>query len=180
MTVHDDAESGTELLQWHLDAAKAEISSLRARAEKAEAQATRFFWCLLDDFPPMTTVDEDGKVWRVEQCGRWVYSAEEDAVCWESWGHGDDRQVYVLTPIKDAPMKDGATCTGLSAEVDFEDETHYLREWVNGGGVPSDRLREELAKWLVRMSNSPSRAINTLALAMADEERNATIEDGAT
>ncbi len=37
MTVHDDAESGTELLQWHLDAAKAEIARLRARAEKAEA-----------------------------------------------------------------------------------------------------------------------------------------------
>ena len=80
------------------------LRTTEARAEKGEAERDEMqaeLRELLKATIPMTTVDEDGKVWRVEQCGRWVYSPTEDAVCWRSWGHGDDRQVYVLVPIED-------------------------------------------------------------------------------
>lgn len=53
---------------------------------------------------------------------------------------------------------------------DWETDTAHLREWVHGGGVPTDTLCAELAAWLVRMSESPAHAVQLLGEALARTE----------
>lgn len=53
------------------------------------------------------------------------------------------------------------------ADDPFEHDTRNLRAWCTGAGVPTDALRDELAAWLVRMSDGPQHVTNLVNRAFA-------------
>lgn len=57
----------------------------------------------------------------------------------------------------------------------FEHDTRNIRAWCTGAGVPTAALRDELAAWLVRMSDGPQHVVNLVNRAFAA----ATLTEGA-
>jgi len=82
---------------------------LTARAEKAEAEAReiagRMFDLVTQCGPPMTTVDEDGRVCRMEMAtdGADCLYLTREGFATTIPAHSADRALYVLVPIEDAP-----------------------------------------------------------------------------
>lgn len=55
----------------------------------------------------------------------------------------------------------------MPADDPFEHDTRNIRAWCTGAGVPTEALREELAAWLVRMSDGPQHVTNLVNQAFA-------------
>lgn len=63
----------------------------------------------------------------------------------------------------------------MPADDPFEHDTRNIRAWCTGAGVPTAALRDELAAWLVRMSDGPQHVVNLVNRAFAA----ATLTEGA-